>query len=707
MKAFRRIAAITLFAVFGVGAAVALGLSVEAKPGYSAAPTQEKRNSSDTAVIIAEPTQSDKTNAVVLPPPPPAEVKDQVAAQAVTVLPSPAVGEQRQAPSAPVIAAPTLPSAAVEAVRRHLKTPAASAPPAVQKTDDEPAEKTGAKSGISGEGDGKLRIRLYDEDIRKALEMLSEQSGLNILAGKSVAGNVTASLNNVDVNSALDAILRSNGFTAKRKGNYIFVGTPDDFTNIEQSFDKIGARVYRPNYITAVELQTLIKPLLTDKTGVISVTSASEAGIATNDANAGGDKFAGNEALLVRDYEAVLSQIDQVVDEVDVRPAQVSIEAMILSVKLKDSDKLGVNFQLLRDNPNIKFGLGTPSSSLGDVKFDDGGLKFGFLDSTLGAFLDALETVGDTNVVANPRLMVMNKQRADIQIGEQKGYLSTTVTETSSTQKVEFLNIGAQLRLRPFISSDGNVRLEIHPELSDGNVDTSSGYTLPNKTITQVTTNIMVRDGCTLILGGLMRDQMVTTTTQVPFFGNLPLVGAAFRNSTETLERTEVLVLITPRIVYEPSACREGEKAQCEFERRHSTYADKTSPFGKRSVARRYYRLAQAAWAEGNRDKALRFAEMAVQFDPLNREAIDLRSDIWRGQHTESDESKDIEISKREAGKFGSRNASKSNPLDEASMANWVVDDLEKDSKEPTPNHPYDRGTPGSRKDVEAPKRLK
>ena len=185
--------------------------------------------------------------------------------------------------------------------------------------------------------------------------------------------------------------------------------------------------------------------------------------------------------------------------------------------------------------------------------------------------------------------MVLNKHRADIQIGKQKGYVSTTVTETSSTQAVQFLDLGAQLHIRPFASSDGVIRMEVHPELSDGDVKTENGFTLPNKTITQVTTNVMVHDGCTVIIGGLMRDQLVTSTQQVPFFGSLPVIGVCFRNTDETIERYEVLVLITPRIVYEPGTCQEGEKAACEYYRRHGTYADKMMPFRQTLGSRHYF----------------------------------------------------------------------------------------------------------------------
>lgn len=550
---------------------------------------------------------------------------------------------------------------------------------------------------VKGEGDDQLSVHAQDADVREVLDALSEQGNLNILASSSVQGKVTATLSGVDIDSALDAILRSTGFVARREGKFIYVGTPADFDSLEQAMDKISTRVYRPNYITAAELQTLITPLLTKEAGVASVSTPAEVGIGTDDSAAGGDNFAGAEVVLIRDYEAVLAQIDQMVNEIDVRPLQVAIETMILSVKLEDTDKFGVNFELLRNKHNVKFGWGTPLSSLANVDFTKGGLKFGFLDSNLGAFLDALESIGDTNVIATPRVMVLNKHRAEIQIGEQKGYVSTTVTETSSTQSVEFLDIGAQLRLRPFISSDGMIRMEIHPELSDGSVDTESGFTLPNKEVTQVTTNIMVRDGCTVVIGGLMRDQLTNTTSQVPLLGNLPLIGFAFRNTTETVERREVLVLITPHIIYEPGTCREGDKVACEFHRRHAVYADKMSPLGKRSIARRYFRLAQNAYcstsaADGNRHRALRFAEMSVHFDPMNRAAIDLRSDIWlgrpRGEHT-------LGADALAGPPLG--------PMDGRVIAPWLLDDLE---REPVPLHPLDPGQPGPRKDIVRPRRL-
>jgi len=587
------------------------------------------------------------------------------------------------------------------APQQATPAPARQAPPGNVSSSAPPAAISGpaptlVNSTVSGEGDGKLSIHIPNEPLRAVLDVLSQQGDLNILASSSVQGNVSATLNNVDVHSALDAILKSSGFVAKREDNFIFVGTPAEFQVMEQAMDKIGTRIYRPNYVTAAELQALITPLLSEQVGVVSVSTPAETGIGADDSQAGGDAFAGAEVVVVRDYEAVLSEIDQVLDQVDVRPMQVAIEAMILSVKLDDESKLGFDFEFLRNKGNLRFGLGNPANALPEA-LSAGGLQFAFLDSSLSAFVNALEEIKDIDVIATPRLTVLNKHRADIQIGKQEGYVSTTATETSTTQSVEFLDTGTMLRLRPFVSSDGMIRMEIHPELSSGEVKLKGAFTVPEKEVTQVTTNVMVRDGCTVIIGGLIREELVSKPTQVPFFGNLPLVGAVFRSTTEEVKRDEILVLITPRIVYEPEACREGDHAACEFHRRQSTFADKMMPFGKRYVGRKYYRLAQNAWAAGDRDTALRFAEMSVHFDPMDRAAIELRSAIWQG---------------RPYGQLapiaGATAEVPPGPMDGERIAPWLLDNLQNEpAPESTPLPPLDPGHSGPRTDIVRPRRLK
>jgi type IV pilus assembly protein PilQ len=693
MKNTGRLALLGLFAAAGVGLAVCVGTSANLpEPRHESGPVALTA----ALKIDAEPAKVDnhaQSTVVEAGDPPGSLPATSAATGPVAVEPNPPYAQQSP-PTPGNISLPKM----MEVLRKGLAGTQTVPPPPPTPTPAAPqtpaATPTAPKASVDSEGDGKLRIQFKDADLREALNFLSDQGGLNILASKSVEGKVSATLNGVDIDTALRAVLKSTGFSCRREGNFIFVGTPEDFNTMEQGLDRIGTRVYRTNYVTAAELKGLVTPLLTEKIGIVSVSSPAEAGIATNDSTAGGDKFSGSEVLVVRDYEAVLTQVDQLVAEVDVRPMQVAIEAMILSVQLNDEDKFGVNFQFLRANPDVAFGLGSPPTSLANFTLD-GGLKFGFLDGNLGAFISALEQVGDTSVIANPRLLVLNKQRAEIQIGEKQGYVNQTVTETSSTSSIEFLDTGTQLRLRPFISSDGLIRMEVHPELSDGSVKLVGGFTLPNKNLTETTTNIMVRDGCTVVIGGLIHEQLANTTTQVPVLGNLPLVGFLFRQTDETVERREVIVLITPRIVYEPGTCQEGQKSACEFMRRQSTYADKMSPFGKRSIARRYYRLAETAYAAGECTKALWFAEMSVQFDPLNRAALDLRTNIWLGKPYQP------------AGSVAQADVALANPLESQSMPDWLINDLESAPPgQPSPLHPLDPGIPGPHRDLVRPKVL-
>lgn len=480
-----------------------------------------------------------------------------------------------------------------------------------------------------GTSDGKLTVILQNTDIRTALKLLSEQGGINILASKSVTGEVTASLTDVDVETALAALLQTAGFISRKERGIVYVGTPADFDSMDQVRDKISMRVYRPNYIKAADLETLIRPMLTPTTGVVTVSAPAQIDIPSDQTKTGANDFAGTDVVVVKDYEAVLFAVDDLFQEVDIKPTQVSIEAMIINVKLNDQNLMGINFQALRDQAHARVVAGTtPLTSLATLDASGGGLKFGVLDSSLSGFLTALETVGDTNVIASPRVLCLNKQRAEIQIGEQLGYVNTTVTQTFSTQSVSFLDVGTLLRIRPFIGNDGFIRMEVHPELSTGSVTVSNGLTLPNKSVTQVTGNVGCYDGKTVVIGGLLREDLNTTTNQVPYLGNLPWVGPIFRNKSEKIIRDEIVVLITPRIVVDEHLGEEGNKLRGDFTQKQEVYFDKMSPIAKRNNALRYQRLALAAYNAGDYDQAIKQIDWSIQFDPMNRQAIALRNDI-------------------------------------------------------------------------------
>ncbi|MGQ9505172.1 MAG: type II secretion system protein GspD [Thermogutta sp.] len=473
-----------------------------------------------------------------------------------------------------------------------------------------------------------LQIELRDSDIRDAIHALAKMAGLNVVLSSSVQGKVTVSLNGLSPREAIFAILRVPGFVSREHEGIVYVGTEQEMQNLGYITDRIATRIYRPNYTPAKELEALVKPLLTPQIGLTTVSTAAESGISPDPSNAGGDKYAGTDVLIVRDYQRVLEEIDQIVQEVDVRPAQVAIEAMILSVNLDDEDQFGVSFELLRNRGYIKFGWGLVPQNLSDIKFDNNGMKLAFLDGSIGAFINALQSIGDTNVIATPRLLVLNKHRAEILIGQELGYVSTTFTETSSSQTVDFLKVGAQLVIRPFISNDGLIRMEVHPELSTGSVQITNNFTVPNKETTQVTTNIMVPDGMTVVIGGLMREDLETTASQIPFFGNLPLIGAAFRNKMETTKKQEIIVLITPYIVDDYQIATDGAIARSSWRRRQEVASEEMSGWNKQNAAQHFLEKAKMAYAEGRCNAARHWAEMAVEFDPSNMEAIAFRDQL-------------------------------------------------------------------------------
>lgn len=464
-----------------------------------------------------------------------------------------------------------------------------------------------------------------DIPLRDLIHLLGKGAGFNVVVSPSVEGTVSASLRDVTGLDALTALLRAHGYVSRRDGAFLFVGQPGDFDAMGRLDDRLTHRVYRPRFVTARELQTLLAPILSE-TGQMTVTTTAEVGIQTSSDQTGGDAYAGEEILLVRDWETNLRETDSVVADVDQMPLQAAIEAVILSVELDDEHRCGINLELLRGSDQARIVSGTPTTTLAAMDFTNGGLNVGFLSAHVGAFVEALEEIGDTQVVARPRLTCVNKQRAEILIGDQIGYLSTTQTETATTQTVEFLDVGTQLRIRPFIAPEGVIRLEVHPELSSGEVRLVGDTPLPEKSTTQVTTNILCRDGATVVIGGLIREETVVQTGQVPILGDVPYLGTLFRHTTESVRRTELIVLITPRILRDPlDGCDPHSKWDGLPERQIAQFqGQKYHWLANQRHAGQYGRLAQTAYIAGNYERAHRYAMIALQFEPKNDTALNV-----------------------------------------------------------------------------------
>jgi type IV pilus assembly protein PilQ len=235
-------------------------------------------------------------------------------------------------------------------------------------------------------------------------------------------------------------------------------------------------------------------------------------------------------------------------------------------------------------------------------------------------------------------VLVLNKQSGQVIVGQQLGYQTTTVTQTTSTQAVQFLDTGTILSFRPFIGDDGYIRMEVHPEDSSGSVTNN----LPNKTTTEITSNVMVKDGNTIVIGGLFHEASTSGRNQIPGLGNLPLVGALFRSQTDTTQRHEVIILLTPHIIKDDSIYSNGSEDELkEIEKLRVGARKELMFFGRERLAESAYEDAvnEMNKPHPNVDKAIWHLDCATDLNPHFIEAIDLKEKLTGKQVTDVDNS--------------------------------------------------------------------
>jgi type IV pilus assembly protein PilQ len=245
--------------------------------------------------------------------------------------------------------------------------------------------------------------------------------------------------------------------------------------------------------------------------------------------------------------------------------------------------------------------------------------------------------VTDTTVVGNPKILALNKQQGEVFVGNEDGYYTTLTTETTTSQSVESLKTGTRLTFRPYIASDGFIRMEVHPEDSDGAVKSNG---LPSKSTTEVTSNIMVKDGHTIVIGGLFRESTVSSKSQVPFVGNLPLVGLLFKNQRDRTVREEVIILLTPHIVKDDAAySRMSEQELRLAEQLRVGVRKGMMPWGRERLAEGWYEAAKKELNKPTPDRGLAkwHLDAAINLNPHFSEAIQLREQLTGTELTAAD----------------------------------------------------------------------
>ncbi|MDD5271268.1 MAG: type II secretion system secretin GspD [Methylovulum sp.] len=268
-----------------------------------------------------------------------------------------------------------------------------------------------------------------------------------------------------------------------------------------------------------------------------------------------------NNALIIvatpREYEVILPVIKQL----DILPLQVLIDATIVEVKLNNDLQYGIQWYLDHQGSSLSSGAG--AATLGEVAkasasaVTSGGLSAVYNSGIVNALLSSLSTKNDINVISSPSLMVLNNQEATIEVGDQIPILTNSLSgvNTSSTgslvtsNSIQYKDTGVTLNVTPRVNANGMVILDLKQTVSDPKKTTVSG--IDSATISQkkIESSVAVLDGETIVLGGLIKEENTFNKAGIPFLHELPWVGSLFGNTTNNKDKTELVVLITPRVV--------------------------------------------------------------------------------------------------------------------------------------------------------------
>ncbi len=425
----------------------------------------------------------------------------------------------------------------------------------------------------------KLSLNFQNVEVRAVLNVLADFTDLNIITSDSVGGNITLRLKDVPWDQAMDIILQTRGLDSRRNGNVIWIAPRDELATREklaleatqqiQDLEQTRTEAFQMNYQKAAD----VAKLLSDKTQPI----LSKRGSAVVDAR--------TNTLFVQDTPTRLEEVRKLITKIDVPVRQVMIEARIVEASDSFSKSLGVRFgynepggnnqgnSFIGDtryllSGNVIGGTGertnqtppTPTGYFPDTfftnlpatgfnAFNPGQVSLALFNRSLTRFinleLSALEADGRGKIVSSPRVLTADQVEAVIEQGTEIPYQQAT---SSGATSVSFRKASLSLKVKPQITPDGNVIMTLDVNKDAPGAQTPAGVQISTK---HVKTEVLVENGGTVVIGGIYEETERTDVTQVPWFGDLPVIGWLFRNKNSNMQKTELLVFITPRIVNE------------------------------------------------------------------------------------------------------------------------------------------------------------
>lgn len=430
----------------------------------------------------------------------------------------------------------------------------------------------------------RLTLNFQDIETRAVLQLLADTSGQNMVISDTVGGNVTLRLQNVPWDQALDIVMRSKGLDMRQDGNVMFIAPAAEIAAREKELLSARAEVQelaplrteylQVNYAKASDLAALIK------SGTDTSLLSERGGVAIDERT---------NTLLLQDTSERLTDIRRLVSTLDIPVRQVMIEARIVIVNDDYSRELGVRF-----GANVAFqhggsdGLGVAGSPVGNEDDDDGviispnpgipspigvelpsnpddrylvnlpvanaagRLALTLLDSDylVDLELSAAQAEGRGEIISSPRLITANQREATIEQGVEIPYQESSSSGATTTQ---FKKAVLSLRVTPQITPDNRVILDLTVSKDSVGqlVASATGGFVPSIDTREIITQVLVNDGQTVVLGGILETERTDTEQKVPLLGDVPVLGRLFKTTRNTDNKDELLIFVTPRILRE------------------------------------------------------------------------------------------------------------------------------------------------------------
>lgn len=458
----------------------------------------------------------------------------------------------------------------------------------------------------------KITLDVRDMNIVDVIKFLALKGEFNVVISPTVEGRATVFLNSVSIQDALDIVIIANKLAYKIQNNIVSVMSGEEYEGMfgKKFSDKTEVSIIhlnysKPSYVLAAldgMKSNVGKIIIDEDTGSVVLIDTAEAiekmkasiseiekpletfvyTLQYAQADVVGDKLRAridaksvgsivaderSNQLIVRAFPGRIDEIKTIIQKLDAPTKEVMVSARILNVLFRPSYDLGIDWQLdFRDSndPEIRklsfnnFFLGTQNASISgsdNVFSNFGQVAVGdFSQDAFEVTLRALKQVSDTKILSNPQILVTNNEEAKIHIGDTVPYIISTTSGTGdnaiTSEDVRFIDVGLKLNVTPTINDEGFVTMRLRPEISSvvATIE-SQGGGIPQVNKTQIETTVMVKDGNTIVMGGLKRDDKSHTKKGLPGLMDIPWVGGFFSRKTDEIAKTEIVILITPQIV--------------------------------------------------------------------------------------------------------------------------------------------------------------